>query len=117
MINDETTTEPTVFPAAFPNLLVNGGTGIAVGMATNIPPHNLGEIVDAICAQVDNLARLVHLRCYRGTKAGVNGRGSKATPGNKLDRAAMRVDTAFRSERETWEGDEASESGDDPEAR
>ncbi|MCH2062604.1 MAG: DNA gyrase subunit A [Roseibacillus sp.] len=51
---DETTTEPTVFPAAFPNLLVNGGTGIAVGMATNIPPHNLGEIVDALCAQVDN---------------------------------------------------------------
>src|SRR2546425_2120287 len=41
---DETKTEPTVFPAAFPNLLVNGGTGIAVGMATNIPPHNLGEI-------------------------------------------------------------------------
>ncbi|MCH2330899.1 MAG: DNA gyrase subunit A, partial [Roseibacillus sp.] len=51
---DETTTEPTVFPAAFPNLLVNGGTGIAVGMATNIPPHNLGEIVDALCAQIDN---------------------------------------------------------------
>ncbi len=51
---DETTTEPTVFPAAFPNLLVNGGTGIAVGMATNIPPHNLGEVIDAICAQVDD---------------------------------------------------------------
>ena len=51
---DETTTEPTVFPAAFPNLLVNGGTGIAVGMATNIPPHNLGEVIDAICAQVDH---------------------------------------------------------------
>ena len=51
---DETSTEPTVFPAAFPNLLVNGGTGIAVGMATNLPPHNLGEIVDALCAQVDN---------------------------------------------------------------
>lgn len=51
---DETRTEPTVFPAAFPNLLVNGGTGIAVGMATNIPPHNLGEIVNAICAQIDN---------------------------------------------------------------
>ena len=50
---DETRTEPTVFPAAIPNLLVNGGTGIAVGMATNIPPHNLGEIVDAICAQID----------------------------------------------------------------
>ncbi|MCX7712584.1 MAG: DNA gyrase subunit A [Chthoniobacterales bacterium] len=50
---DERLTEPTVFPAAFPNLLVNGGTGIAVGMATNIPPHNLAEIIDAICAQID----------------------------------------------------------------
>src|SRR6059058_1905759 len=51
---DETRTEPTVFPSAFPNLLVNGGTGIAVGMATNIPPHNLGEVIDAICAQIDD---------------------------------------------------------------
>jgi DNA gyrase subunit A len=51
---DERLQEPTVFPAAFPNLLVNGGTGIAVGMATNIAPHNLGEIVDATCAQIDN---------------------------------------------------------------
>ena len=50
---DERLTEPVVFPAAFPNLLVNGGTGIAVGMATNIPPHNLGEIIDGICAQID----------------------------------------------------------------
>ncbi|MDQ2867066.1 MAG: DNA gyrase subunit A [Verrucomicrobiota bacterium] len=51
---DETRTEPKVFPAAFPNLLVNGGTGIAVGMATNIPPHNLGEVIDGICAQIDD---------------------------------------------------------------
>ena len=51
---DETRTEPTVFPSAFPNLLVNGGTGIAVGMATNIPPHNLREVVEGICAQVDD---------------------------------------------------------------
>ncbi len=51
---DETRTEPTVFPAAFPNLLVNGGTGIAVGMATNIPPHNLVEVIDGICEQIDN---------------------------------------------------------------
>jgi DNA gyrase subunit A len=51
---DETRTEPTVFPAALPNLLVNGGTGIAVGMATNIPPHNLSEVIDGICAQIDN---------------------------------------------------------------
>lgn len=51
---DGTTTEPTVFPSAFPNLLVNGGTGIAVGMATNMAPHNLGEVVDGICATIDN---------------------------------------------------------------
>ncbi len=53
---DETRTEPRVFPAAFPNLLVNGGTGIAVGMATNMAPHNLGEVIDGICAQIDNSA-------------------------------------------------------------
>src|SRR5437016_933073 len=51
---DERLTEPSVLPAAFPNLLVNGGTGIAVGMATNMPPHNLGEIIDGVCAQIDN---------------------------------------------------------------
>ncbi|EEF61018.1 DNA gyrase subunit A [Pedosphaera parvula] len=51
---DETSKEPTVFPAAFPNLLVNGGTGIAVGMATNMAPHNLGEVIDGICAQIDD---------------------------------------------------------------
>ena len=50
---DERLNEPRVFPAAFPNLLVNGGTGIAVGMATNMPPHNLGEVIDGICAQID----------------------------------------------------------------
>jgi DNA gyrase subunit A len=51
---DDTQREPVVFPAAFPNLLVNGGTGIAVGMATNMAPHNLGEVVEGICAQIDN---------------------------------------------------------------
>jgi DNA gyrase subunit A len=51
---DERLTEPVVFPAAFPNLLVNGGTGIAVGMATNLAPHNLSEIIEAICAQIDD---------------------------------------------------------------
>jgi DNA gyrase subunit A len=51
---DGTRSEPTVLPAAFPNLLVNGGTGIAVGMATNMPPHNLGEVIDAIRAQIDD---------------------------------------------------------------
>jgi DNA gyrase subunit A len=48
------TEEPVVLPARFPNLLVNGSTGIAVGMATNIPPHNLGEVIDAVVAMIDN---------------------------------------------------------------
>jgi len=51
---DESFSEPVVLPAGYPNLLVNGAGGIAVGMATNIPPHNLGEVVDACCAYVDN---------------------------------------------------------------
>jgi len=51
---DERESEPTVLPAAFPNLLANGAGGIAVGMATNIPPHNLGELIDACCALIDN---------------------------------------------------------------
>lgn len=50
----ESTTEPTVLPAALPNLLMNGSTGIAVGMTTNIPPHNLNEIIDATIAIIDN---------------------------------------------------------------
>ena len=51
---DETTKEPEVLPSRFPNILVNGTTGIAVGMATNIPPHNLGEIIDGCVAYIDN---------------------------------------------------------------
>jgi DNA gyrase subunit A len=53
---DESKREPLVLPARFPNLLVNGSAGIAVGMATNIPPHNLGEVIDAIVALIDNPA-------------------------------------------------------------
>ncbi len=51
---DNTAEEPSVLPAQFPNLLVNGAGGIAVGMATNIPPHNLGEVIDACCAYIDD---------------------------------------------------------------
>ncbi|QNO18104.1 DNA gyrase subunit A [Caproicibacterium amylolyticum] len=51
---DDSRKEPKVLPSHFPNLLVNGSTGIAVGMATNIPPHNLGEVVDGVCALIDN---------------------------------------------------------------
>lgn len=51
---DESLQEPVVLPSRFPNLLVNGSSGIAVGMATNIPPHNLGEAIDATCMMIDN---------------------------------------------------------------
>src|SRR6056300_1135766 len=51
---DDTETEPVVLPALLPNLLINGAGGIAVGMATNIPPHNLGEIVDGLLALIDD---------------------------------------------------------------
>src|ERR1700761_210113 len=62
---DGSTREPTVLPAKFPNLLVNGAGGIAVGMATNIPPHNLGEVIDACIALIDNpslsIEELMHI--------------------------------------------------------
>lgn len=51
---DDRLKEPTVLPSRYPNLLVNGSTGIAVGMATNIPPHNMGEVIDGICCVIDN---------------------------------------------------------------
>lgn len=51
---DDTLTEPSVMPTKIPNLLVNGGNGIAVGMATNMPTHNLGEVIDGCCAYIDN---------------------------------------------------------------
>jgi DNA gyrase subunit A len=51
---DDSLQEPTVLPTKIPNLLVNGASGIAVGMATNMPPHNLREVVDGIVAYIDN---------------------------------------------------------------
>ena len=76
----ESTTEPTVLPSALPNLLMNGSTGIAVGMTTNIPPHNLGEIIDATCAVIDRPDITVDelIRCIPGpdfpTGGYINGR-------------------------------------------
>ena len=55
---DDTLTEPTVLPSAIPNLLVNGATGIAVGMATSIPPHNLGEVVDALVYMLEKWEKM-----------------------------------------------------------
>ena len=63
---DETEKEPTVLPSRYPNLLVNGTTGIAVGMATNIPPHNLREVIHAVVKIIDNEVLAVsytHLNC------------------------------------------------------
>ena len=51
---DDTLKEPEILPGRFPNLLVNGTSGIAVGVATNIPPHNLGEVIDGVVAYIDN---------------------------------------------------------------
>src|ERR1051325_6281420 len=74
---DDRLTEPTVFPAAFPNLLVNGGTGIAVGMATNMPPHNLGEVIDGICAQIDRPTITIHelMKFIKGPDFPTGGKG------------------------------------------
>jgi len=58
---DETTKEPVVFPVSFPHLLVNGSSGIAVGMATNIPPHNLGEIIDAVIFRLENMEEKINI--------------------------------------------------------
>ena len=65
--------EPTILPSRFPNLLVNGGTGIAVGMATNIPPHNLREVIAAVVKIIDNQVeegedRPPWRRSYRSSK-------------------------------------------------
>lgn len=59
----ESTIEPTVLPSALPNLLMNGSTGIAVGMTTNIPPHNLGELIDALCKMIDDPLTTVEDLC------------------------------------------------------
>src|SRR5680860_465996 len=59
---DDRRSEPVVLPSRVPNLLVNGSSGIAVGMATNIPPHNLGEVIDAVVATIDDPVSYTHLR-------------------------------------------------------
>ena len=61
---DETEKEPTVLPSRVPNLLINGTTGIAVGMATNIPPHNIGEVIDAVSLIINN-RRVLYICCIQ----------------------------------------------------
>ncbi len=73
---DETTTEPTVLPTPFPNLLVNGSTGIAVGMATNVPPHNLREVCDGVIWYIEN--------ALRGTQSAPDGDSAPLSKEQKL---------------------------------
>ena len=93
---DETLVQPTVLPSRFPNLLVNGSNGIAVGMATNVPPHNLGEVIDAYVALIDNrdlpagagFPNGSHHNGNRGHKAGIqDGQGQDTGTGKDRDRA------------------------------
>jgi len=111
---DESEHEPEVLPAQFPNLLVNGAGGIAVGMATNIPPHNLGEVIDACTALIDDpeldvqdlmeivpgpdfptggiiLGRGGILQAYAGGKGGITLRGKAAVEELRKDRYAVVV--------------------------
>ena len=98
----ESTTEPTVLPSALPNLLMNGSTGIAVGMATNIPPHNLGEIIDAAVAIIDKPSISVDELCgivrgpdfpTGGVIAGTSGIDSYLRPGRGIVRIRGRAIT------------------------
>ena len=77
---DESDREPSVLPAQFPNLLVNGAGGIAVGMATNIPPHNLGEVIDACLALVDDPGARLRAPARADPGAGLSDRGNHPRP-------------------------------------
>jgi DNA gyrase subunit A len=102
---DESEHEPTVFPTRLPNLLVNGSSGIAVGMATNIPPHNLGEVVDACIALIDNPALTIsdlmqHIPGPDFPTAGlINGnRGIREAYETGRGRVQMRAKTAIETD-------------------
>ena len=77
---DESDREPSVLPAQFPNLLVNGAGGIAVGMATNIPPHNLGEVIDACLALIDDPGLGLRAPARAHPRAGLSDRGNHPRP-------------------------------------
>ena len=77
---DDRLEEPSVLPAKFPNLLVNGAGGIAVGMATNIPPHNLGEVIDASIAMLDNPEITIDDLCADHPRAGLSDRRPDPRP-------------------------------------
>jgi DNA gyrase subunit A len=87
---DETTEEPTVLPAPVPNLLVNGSAGIAVGMATNIPPHNLREIIDAVVYVIGEQQKVAR-RLAHGSPVGTGDEGERTTSREERLRYLLRV--------------------------
>ena len=89
---DETTEEPTVLPAPFPNLLVNGSTGIAVGMATNIPPHNMREVIDGVIWLIEQRAAPSSRRCREAAQA-ARARPGPRLPDRRLHRRPRRAST------------------------
>ncbi|HSW62654.1 MAG TPA: DNA gyrase subunit A [Dissulfurispiraceae bacterium] len=107
---DETTEEPTVLPTRIPNLLINGSSGIAVGMATNIPPHNLGEIVDGLIillenpeVEIDDLCKVVKGPDFP-TGAGIHG-VSGIMEAYRTGKGLIKVRAKARIEREPRGGD------------
>lgn len=99
---DDRLKEPSVLPARFPNLLVNGSTGIAVGMATNIPPHNLGEVIDAVVRLIDNPDSTLDevMECIQGpdfpTGGIIMGRsGIRAAYATGRGKITLRADTSI----------------------
>jgi DNA gyrase subunit A len=93
---DGTTEEPLVLPAPFPNLLVNGSTGIAVGMATNIPPHNLGEVIDAVIATIDADSATRDGATRDGATRDGATRDGAAPPSIAVSRSALRAEKQKR---------------------
>ena len=92
---DESRKEPSVLPSRFPNLLVNGSSGIAVGMATNIPPHNLGETIDAVVAMIDDAGD----RRGRAHEARPGARTSRRAPSSSAKRHPRRLPHRPRPDR------------------
>jgi DNA gyrase subunit A len=105
---DDSLTEPTVLPARIPNILVNSSTGIAVGMATSIPPHNLGEVIDATVALIDNPkldtnAMLAHIKGPDFPTGGFAFGGPELREAYRTGRGAVTM--RAKAEIETWKND------------
>ncbi len=103
---DETTEEPTVLPTPFPNLLVNGSTGIAVGMATSIPPHNMREVIDGVIAVIEQAARRRRDERFRALLQAIPGSGLSVRRHDRRPRGHLsRLPRRPRQRRRARQGD------------